>query len=463
MIFWRRFFRIFPSQRDRFLQMLAEGQHRMGATAFLRRTLLDHGWKCLNGGLIQHERGWKVNWTSCSKFVLRKMLGYSWSAIVCQHAQHRKDFDIEGVDVLAFHASLGSLNDIARSHAMNLVVGKHVTNEALVHYSKGAASDKCPLCGERDGRKYRVWECAMTEQFRQSHSKLMQWLEHQEDAVSSWGLLPLDFSWIDWRFHGDPTLPIVTCSVACSDDVAHVFTDGSAVGQNITGLTIAAAAYVHCRDYLILSSRAEPVPGNDHTSYRGEIWAVIMALRDFRRVYVYSDCAAVVPNLLTAISAKQSGSKPQFTDHEDLWGIVWDLVLNRAGDEVLVTKVKAHLDISTISDPFYRWLSFMNDKADALARRCLQKTWKGVGKANQLKVCTEIQRYCHAQGISCYVVRNEWGSHSSCSLQRQRCWNSWASFPVVVWCHPGCSNSLLCVRGRHQQMQVHATICQSGL
>ena len=57
MIFWRRFFRIFPSQRDRFLQMLAEGTHRMGATAFLRRTLLDHGWKCLNGGLIQHERG----------------------------------------------------------------------------------------------------------------------------------------------------------------------------------------------------------------------------------------------------------------------------------------------------------------------------------------------------------------------------------------------------------------------
>ena len=43
VMFWRRYFRSFPTIKSAFLQALVTGQHRNGATAFLRRTFLDHG------------------------------------------------------------------------------------------------------------------------------------------------------------------------------------------------------------------------------------------------------------------------------------------------------------------------------------------------------------------------------------------------------------------------------------
>ena len=396
LFFWRRFFRIFPGHKDKFLQMLVLRTHKIGATAFLRRTLQDHGWKCKPGGIIQHDRGWKICWTSCSRHVLRKLMAFSWSAVVCKHVQHRKGFDIEGIDVKAFHASISALEDGARSHALNLATGKHVTNEALVHYSKGATSDKCPLCGERDSRSHRVWDCAKTEEIRRKRPKLMAWLEQQDMAVSSWGLIPLDFSWIDWRFDCNPNIP----QVICKDhdlgrrEIAQVFADGSAVGQNLVGFTLASAAYVQCTHYTIIATCAEPMPGNDHTSYRGEIWALIIALRDFRMVHVYTDCAAVVSNLVAAISARQTGTQPKFSDHDDLWGIVWELISNRDPGSVCVTKVKAHQDITSIADPFERWLCFMNNQADSLARKCLHATWKGLVKQVQKRSdqrCQDIE------------------------------------------------------------------------
>lgn len=121
---------------------------------------------------------------------------------------------------------------------------------------------------------------------------------------------------------------------------------------------------------------AEPVPGNDHSAFRAEVWAIVMAMRDFRRVHIFTDCSSVVENLSAMLSARLAGTRPKFHDHEDLWHIVWGLISDRGHDDLMVTKVRAHQNISKVLDPMEKWKATMNDHADKLAKSCIRKHWK---------------------------------------------------------------------------------------
>ena len=156
IFFWRRYFKAFPGSMVWFLQTLTTSSLRVGATAFLRRTLKDHGWTCLANGVICHERGWHMNWVRDSRSHVTKVLEHSWSVQVCQLVQHRPAFDAECLDVAGFSQVVKKLNLDCVIHSMNLAVGKHVTNESLSHYAKGAKSAKCPFCDAKDGRLHRV-------------------------------------------------------------------------------------------------------------------------------------------------------------------------------------------------------------------------------------------------------------------------------------------------------------------
>ena len=379
IFFWRRFLKTFTGWKQEFLHSLAFMNHKQGATAFLRRTFADQGWTCRASGRVVHSRGWKFNWVLDSKGHIRNMLKLSWSLLVCQQVKNRKSFDIECVDLPAFFRAVGKDDCTKKTDIMNLACGKHVTNDALVHYSKGAKNDKCPFCGMKDGRLHRVWHCTELEERRQEQSELFEWLASQPDAVSAWGILPEDVSWLDWKFSEESCLPEMQLpdgEQQCFD----FFTDGSALGQGISGRTIAAAAYVGCCGYKVIMTSSKPLPGSNHSSYRAEIWGVIQVLKDARKVHIYTDCAAVVANLQACLVARRAGSRPIFHDHEDLWNLVWEAVMMRNIGEVQVCKVKAHQNLDAIVDPTDRWKAAMNDKADRLAKACIQKTWKNVAK-----------------------------------------------------------------------------------
>ena len=47
----------------------------------------------------------------------------------------------------------------------------------------------------------------------------------------------------------------------------------------------------------------------------------------------------------------------------------------REPDAVITTKVKAHPDVKSISDPRLHWMAYMNNNADLLAKRCIRKHW----------------------------------------------------------------------------------------
>ena len=92
---------------------------------------------------------------------------------------------------------------------------------------------------------------------------------------------------------------------------ADVFTDGSAVGQGVTGFTVAAASVVHCNGHTNVKQDALPLPGNDHPAHGAEVWGVIMALSRIRFVHIFSDCASVISNLTAAICARRSRFVPK--------------------------------------------------------------------------------------------------------------------------------------------------------
>ena len=83
VMFWRGYFRIFRAACSGFLVSLSSGR-RQGASAFLGRNFQDHGWTCKDDGLIEHARGWSVNWLHDSKAHLRKLFLLSWNLQVCQ-------------------------------------------------------------------------------------------------------------------------------------------------------------------------------------------------------------------------------------------------------------------------------------------------------------------------------------------------------------------------------------------
>ena len=143
--FWRRFLRVFPRCSDVFLRTFAERRHKNGVTAFLRRGFHDQGWTCQADGEIIHHRGWRLNWLRDSKCHVRKLPSLAWATHACHQVQHRPNFSASCVDVSAFHRAICDLEGSAKTDVLHLATGKHITNDALVHYSKGAKTNKCPF------------------------------------------------------------------------------------------------------------------------------------------------------------------------------------------------------------------------------------------------------------------------------------------------------------------------------
>ena len=381
-MFWRRYFQRFPVHREPFLERVANPTSRLraGPALVFRRTMADLGWKCHEGGVMTHNQGWCINWLLCSRRFLRKMLEKSWNLHVSEVAASRKKFDIPLIDVSIVRKTVEKLEDMQRGDFINFLIGKHVTNDALVHYSKGATSNKCPLCDEVDSRSHRIHHCTGLCDIRNKYPDVLTWLQTKAEAVGEYALLPYGLEKVDARFSHDP----VPIDVPVPDWHQHdphvqhcIYTDGSADFNHDFVLTVASGAYVCVQDGKVSSTVSEMVPGYDHSSYRGEIWALLLALRDFVFATIHTDSAAVCSVANYLIKCRISGECPSFRDHHDLWNCVWRMLLTRPKDAVRVLKVKAHLGVSCALDPVTHQHTIWNDKADAAAKQCIKTFLKG--------------------------------------------------------------------------------------
>eukprot|EP00438_Fugacium_kawagutii_P025640 Skav209571 [mRNA] locus=scaffold281:133458:135524:+ [translate_table: standard] len=386
--FWRRYLKAFPYRRETFFQKLVDtavGRHSGPASVF-RKTLLDHGWTCLDHGVLQHTNGWKFNWYYSSRSYMLKMLRTSWQHRVCQHVQSRKGFDLQNIDVNACMTATKHLPAQISQDAVNFVIGKHVTNDALGHYVC-VGDFKCPLCDQHDGRLHQIFTCPGLDEVRNQYKDVIAWLRQMPETVATFGIVPWDDHWLNHSGCDYTPLPKV-CRPAVVEPAiqCHVFTDGSASYTDCFSSTVCAGAWVQASaslDSTVVASGGSVIPSGDHTAYRGEVWALLLALQQFYSICVHTDCAALIAACDQLLLARATGSQPQFGDHEGLWTLIWELVLTRPVGLITLVKVKAHQKICDILDPSLRWMAIMNDRVDTLAKKLVADYC--VGNKRQLK------------------------------------------------------------------------------
>eukprot|EP00438_Fugacium_kawagutii_P029601 Skav235415 [mRNA] locus=scaffold924:108827:114000:- [translate_table: standard] len=383
--FWKRFLKAFPYRREKFFDKLTafeDGKHAGPASVF-KKTLRDHGWTCLPHGTIQHELGWQVNWYYSSGTFLQKMLLKAWHHRICATVQSRKHFDLANCDIAAFPLAIKGLSDAAKTDAINYVMGKHVTNDALGHYVC-VGDFSCPVCGAADSRAHRIFDCEALNTVRVRFQHVLDWLQQQPDAVTHFGILPWDEYWLD--FSGCEYVPfpkVVRPIPGDHDSIHHVFTDGSASFTDCFSTTVCAGAWLCADGYTITAQGGSVLPGNDHSAYRGEVWAVVLVLQQYHRVIIYTDCAAVLTVCQHLLSARVTGSLPRFGEHEDLWSLVWEMILTREPGCIQLCKVKAHQDLTSVHDPHLHWMAYMNARVDTLAKDLVKQYCTGNIRALQ--------------------------------------------------------------------------------
>eukprot|EP00438_Fugacium_kawagutii_P022809 Skav208201 [mRNA] locus=scaffold2026:153188:158570:+ [translate_table: standard] len=369
----------FPFRRETFFKKLADytgGRHSGPATVFAK-TLLDHGWTCEESGWLIHSSGLAFNWYTAPKSLLTKMLAMAWQMKLCTAVQGRKHFDLSNVDIAGIQQALRGLNPEETSAALNFLVGKHVTFDALGHYANGGGSFQCPLCGCVDGREHRLLHCRELESIRALYPGLGEWLQQQSQATMYFGLLPWDVEWMINSCQQLAVWPRVSRPPSAPCELVCMFTDGSAFFTECFTVSLAAGAWILVDGPTVLCEGASVVPGVLHTAYRGEIWSVVLALQQRCYVNIHSDCSAVCAVGAGLVAARQAGSTPLVHEHSDLWDMVWELLLTRPSGSVSFTKVKAHQNPSTISDPTERWCAEMNNYVDLVAKRCVKAAARG--------------------------------------------------------------------------------------
>eukprot|EP00438_Fugacium_kawagutii_P022418 Skav206945 [mRNA] locus=scaffold1143:126263:131308:+ [translate_table: standard] len=414
--FWRRYLAKFPSRVQPFLDKLSRNHNKSsnGPAGVFVRSMHDLGWSFGCDGKMKHNRGWSLDWLHASSRHVRRVLELSWHVKASRMASHRKGFSRTCVNVNINRAVLKKLTGPQHTDAVNFMIGKHVTNDGLSHYSRRSVTDRCPLCSCRDSRLHRIFECEALADLRQKHSGLIDWLRSQDATQQLFAAWESDLQWAD-KLLQDSEIALPTYPVSKHDD-AVVFTDGSAMFTGSFTTARGAGAFVCCKGNETVESKACVLPGQEQSAYRAEIWALLLALTRFKTLTVYSDCASMITVFSGLLTARRNHAQPVFREHADLWSLVWGLLLEKPIDAVVIHKVKAHTCWKSALDPTDFWKGQFNDKADKRAKNCLSRSIASDREAlknYEAKCGKSIQLACeffhmwHEMNVRCIVANNK--------------------------------------------------------
>ena len=374
-LFWRRFFRNFPSLKagflDRIVNSLAGPGPAVSLAVSLGKTFRAIGWAPLPDGFLQHTLGFQFNWVACSVTFLKYWLRVLWTTHAAHKAQSRKDFDISSVDEYLMMKVLNKFPSDQKQLLVTHFTGAACTGNMYAKFNPNVHPE-CSLCGVIDDREHRIFNCKKYEIQRFNAKPLFKWLTKQSAATKLLGLVPLDltFSKVLWENQlewPENVIPLVDL------EIAHVFVDGSAFHQDLKICCISAGAAVKCQPFQTDHTKifASPVPGVDHSAYRGEVFAIWGALLSCYRVHLYIDCEAALVMLKYLCDCHSCNITPKIQDHHDLWERVWVQIRSRPPCIIDATKTKAHTDVESIDDPFLKWQAMANNTVDAYAKQAL--------------------------------------------------------------------------------------------
>ena len=184
-----------------------------------------------------------------------------------------------------------------------------------------------------------------------------------------WSLRP--YTLYEWyRELGSVTVELLN-PIPDSLGVTHLFTDGSCLNQCHPTCRVAAWAVVladltgnACAQVL----DSGPLPGLIQSAYRAEAFAILRALQVARlqtdRIFIWSDCAAVVSHMIRLLEGREP--KPN-SPHSDLWNEIFSLLRDFQPNQICIRKVTAHQDLACVGGPLEEWCAIHNAYADQAA------------------------------------------------------------------------------------------------
>jgi ribonuclease HI len=287
----------------------------------------------------------------------------AWEATVAGRIQ-RKGFDVKQFSACAFKALMRKHGPRHQGLLTAIASGKNVTLDALSHYKDSDAT--CPFCDCVED--HRVFHCNGLHDLRCKHAKTVRWLKTQPDAVMHLGIVPDNCDAVMLR--QETFSREIQNVLPLRETTGVVFTDGSCFCNSCWECALAGAAVIQVTGEFEwkLVTRAM-LPTADHSAYRGEVYAILLALQAFWQVQIHSDCSAVVDEVNRIVALCVQGAKPVALNHADLWDLIIWQVLQRGGRGISIAKVKAHVDWKTVTDSVERQQAFFNNAVDAEARK----------------------------------------------------------------------------------------------
>ena len=377
VFFWRQYAARFPDRTSYIIHKLQTPDNK-GPIANLRNVLQRVGLSFI-GELVCSEFYGDVPWLKCSKRFMNLVLHTHWVHFVCSKLTglQRKHFHGTFIDTIGHRRNLAKFNrtdqQMLRAHSS----GTNYTNNARSKYLD--VQDICPFCGHVDSRSHRILDCSGLVEERQQVSAETLVLLRNSPTFRHFGLItvdpqhtairqefPANVSWYDLerQFGNQPN---------SENQEYHLFTDGSCFHNGDPLLAIAAAAVVVFRNFLQplqdFHTRAL-LPGQDHSSYRAEIFAFYLCCVQFTKGIIYSDCQSAIDGFEYVLQCIARNVVPNFHDHIDLWNEIYR-VANRKRCSFRLVKVKAHNE--HVHNPTHDlwWKSQANAEADLQAKNAI--------------------------------------------------------------------------------------------
>ena len=122
-------------------------------------------------------------------------------------------------------------------------------------------------------------------------------------------------------------------------------------------------------EWQLVTRDVPPTP--DHSAYRGECYAVLLALQSFCSVNLHTDREAVVNEVQRMLSDILRGAAPSSRSHPDIWNVVTWQLRQRDPGQVTITIVKAHVDWRTLGEGHQRKCAFFNNAVDVEVKKAV--------------------------------------------------------------------------------------------
>ena len=361
------------------LQEALSGSQRLpstGMTSILLTRLHHLGWEITRGVHCNDGYGeFSLLDINFSELLLR--ITWSWQKWVAATVSHRQSFDglacCDAVSTREFVRQLSVTEQGLMRKALN---GALFTNDSLCYFSN-TGSHVCQFCGADDSRMHRFWHCPVFSGVRQVDCPgFWEAFPTLPNSLLCHGWAIRPSTWDAWNkcLLGIPKPDVLISSQPLGQEWTDLFTDGSCLWPRDRNMRVAAWSIIEaspdsevCKSQVVWAGQLD---GLLQSAYRAELRAAVCAVQYAlfwkRKVRIWSDCQSVVQRFSQLVHHHRV-LKPN-SPHYDLWSELLEAVERLGADNIKITKVAAHQDVSSTNSAFECWAFQHNIVADRAAR-----------------------------------------------------------------------------------------------